>query len=73
MRASSDFFSGNIEAPGYAVFDAQIGHQITENLSASFTVYNILDKNYYSRVGAPGLFNFYGPPRNVMFTLNATF
>jgi outer membrane receptor for ferric coprogen and ferric-rhodotorulic acid len=72
-RASSSFSSGAIDAPGYVVFDAQIGHQLTEYVSAALTLSNVLDTTYYSRVGAPGLFNFYGPPRNLLFTLNATF
>ena len=73
VRAVSDFFSGNINAPGYAVFDAQIGYEVTENVSTALSIGNLFDNEYYDRVGAPGLFNFYGPPRSVLFTVSAAF
>ncbi|NIJ42989.1 outer membrane receptor for ferric coprogen and ferric-rhodotorulic acid [Parvibaculum indicum] len=72
-RAVSDFYNGVIEGPGYATLDAQLGYKVTENVKATFSVNNLLDRKYYERVGGPGLFNFYGAPRNVMFTLEADF
>lgn len=73
MRAVSGFFSNAIDAPGYIVFDAQIGYEITENVDATLTVSNLFDETYYDRVGGNGLFNFYGPPRSVLFSLSANF
>lgn len=71
--AASDTTSGQIEGPGYVVLDAQIGYEINENVSAKLSLNNILDKEYYNRVGGAGTFNFYAPPRNVMLSVAARF
>ena len=55
-----------IAAPEYAVVDASISKDVTENLNLSFNVNNVFDEKYYSRVGSTATFNFYGPTRNVM-------
>jgi len=63
----SSFYSGvdanRLEEDGYVVVDAQIGYKFNEHLAATFTVTNLFDEVYYTRVGSPGLFNFYGEPR----------
>lgn len=73
----SSFFaeSGGVrlEQGGVAVFDAQIGYEIIDGVAASVTVNNIFDKNYYTRLGAPSTFNFYGEPRSVWFEVSARF
>ncbi|WP_157619289.1 TonB-dependent siderophore receptor [Skermanella stibiiresistens] len=48
----------------YALFDAQIGYDLTKNVSATLSVNNILDKEYYSRTAGSTLFNYYGEPRS---------
>ena len=59
---------------GYALFDAQAGYAITENVDVTLTVNNILDKTYYARSGSNGsVFNYYGDPRNAMLKLTARF
>lgn len=59
---------------GYALFDAQAGYAITENVDVTLTVNNILDKTYYARAGSNGsVFNYYGDPRNAMLKLTARF
>ncbi|SEF94313.1 TonB-dependent siderophore receptor [Marinobacterium lutimaris] len=62
-----------LEAPGYAVFDAKVGYQITPNLKATLDVNNLFDREYYSRVGSPTTFNFYGPSRSVVAGLRYDF
>lgn len=55
-----------IEAPGYAVVDAKLSYPLTPKLTATLDVNNVLDREYYSRVGSTGTFNFYGPSRTVL-------
>lgn len=77
VTAQSEFFaeSGGVrlEQGAIAVFDAQIGYELTDNVEASLTVNNLFDKKYYARVGAPSTFNFYGEPRSVWFEVSAKF
>ncbi len=75
VRAYSGYFaqSGAVrfEQAGYTVTDAQVGYQITKNFGAAVSVNNIFDTKYYSRVGGPTVFNFYGEPRSVWLKLTA--
>lgn len=69
VTAMSDFHIGRagsprLSAPGYAVVDAKLSYPVTEQLTATFDVNNLLDRKYYSRVGSVGTFNFYGPSRS---------
>lgn len=69
VTAMSDFHieragSPRLSAPGYAVVDAKLSYPVTEQLTATFDVNNLLDRKYYSRVGSVGTFNFYGPSRS---------
>lgn len=50
--------------PAFAVFDAQVGYKFNKNLEATFTVNNIFDEIYFTRVGSVSTFNFYGEPRS---------
>lgn len=62
-----------IEAPGYAVFDAMASYDVTDTVTATLTVNNLFDKEYYERVGGTTVFNFYGEPRSVNLKLQAKF
>ena len=44
---------------------------ITDKLTGTFDVNNLLDRKYVSRVGSVGTFNFYGPSRS--FTVGARY
>jgi outer-membrane receptor for ferric coprogen and ferric-rhodotorulic acid len=55
--------------PSYAVFNAQAGCQISENLKATLTFSNISDKKYYASVGSLYVNNIYGTPRSFTLTL----
>ncbi|MGV6875280.1 TonB-dependent siderophore receptor [Pseudochelatococcus sp. B33] len=75
-RLASDMRSDSapiIKQGGYAVFDAQIGYQFSENVKATLTVNNIFDNRYYERVGWTNWFNQFGTPRSVTFSLRSTF
>ncbi len=73
----SSFFaeSGGVrlEQEGVAIFDAQIGYEILDGVEASLSVNNITDETYYTRLGAPSTFNFYGEPRSFWFEVSAKF
>lgn len=74
VTAMSDFeAAAGIEAPGYAVIDAMIGYDFNDSLSAQLNLNNILDREYYSRVGAAGTFNMMGAPANAVATLRYDF
>lgn len=65
--------TGSVKAPGYTVVDASISKQLNDNLKVSLNINNLLDENYYERVGGTGNFNFYGPARNFMANATYTF
>ena len=48
-------------------------YDVNENVTASLTVNNLFDKEYYERVGGTSVFNFYGEPRSVNLKLQAKF
>ncbi|RED02097.1 TonB-dependent siderophore receptor [Ectopseudomonas oleovorans] len=70
VTAMSDFSQTNngvtVSAPGYATVDAKFSYPVTKQLTATLDVNNLLDKEYWSRVGSVSTFNFQGPSRSVM-------
>lgn len=72
VTAMSDFSQTNqtsgvtVSAPGYATVDAKFSYPVTKQLTATLDVNNLLDKEYWSRVGSVATFNFQGPSRSVM-------
>lgn len=77
MTYRSQFFAQSgalrINAPGYAVFNAQVGYQINDHLSLNLSVDNLLDKTYYEKVSGISRQNFYGEPRRVTVALKARY
>ncbi len=62
-----------VRQPAYAVIDLRAGYQLSERLSVSVNVSNLLDKLYYARISSTGRGNFYGTPRTVFGTIRYTF
>lgn len=62
-----------IEQAGYAVWSGRVGYRINRNLLAAVNFNNIFDKHYYRTLGDARGSNWYGEPRNVTATLQATF
>lgn len=56
----------------YWLVDLMAKYQITDDLSATLNVNNLLDKKYYSNVGFYTTY-YYGEPRNVMLTTRYDF
>ena len=62
--------------PGYALVDLFTEYSLNEHWSATLNVNNVFDKTYYETVGTgTGTFsgNWYGAPRNVLFTVRASY
>lgn len=74
VTAMSDFESSSgVEAPGYAVVDAMIGYDFTSQLSGQLNINNLLDRDYYNRVGGVNTFNMPGAPANVVASIRYDF
>ena len=58
---------------GYALYDAGVGYQITQNLSADLLGTNLANKKYYQRINTFQDGNIFGDPRAVSMTLRAKF
>lgn len=56
---------------GFAVWTAQLGYKFSKSVSANFTVENLFDKVYYTRLQGNNTYNYFGTPRNFMLTLRA--
>lgn len=73
----SEFFAQSgalrINAPGYALLNAQVGYQINDHLSVNLSVDNLLDKTYYEKVSGVSRQNYYGEPRRVAVALKARY
>ena len=61
--------SSVVRQPAYAVVDLRAGYKVSEQLSLSVNVANVLDKTYYARISSTGRGNYYGTPRTVFATL----
>lgn len=62
-----------IRQGGYATVDMQVGYRFNKNLSATLSVNNLFDRNYYESLGTPAVGNYYGAPRHFMLTMRATY
>ncbi|MEG3179330.1 TonB-dependent siderophore receptor [Sphingomonas sp. LT1P40] len=65
--------SSIVRQGSYAVVDLRAGYKVTEQVSLSVNVNNLLDRTYYSRISATGRGNFYGSPRTAFATLRVAF
>ncbi|MEN5304641.1 TonB-dependent siderophore receptor [Pseudomonas sp. TWI628] len=64
---------GDIEQPGYAIWNARLAYQFNKNYSVALNGNNLFDKKYYSSIGWLNTNNQYGEPRNYTVTLRADF
>jgi outer membrane receptor for ferric coprogen and ferric-rhodotorulic acid len=61
------------EIPGYTVWNARLGYQLSPEIDLALNANNLFDKNYYT-AGYNQLNgnNYFGDPRNVMFSVKYT-
>ncbi len=65
--------SSVVRQPAYSVVDLRAGYKVSEQLSLSLNVANLLDKSYYARISSTGRGNYYGTPRTFFATLRFTY
>ncbi|WP_338001317.1 TonB-dependent siderophore receptor [Pseudomonas brassicae] len=70
---SIDMDGTKLRQSGYALYDAGIGYQITQHLSADLLATNLTDKKYFQRINTFQDGNIFGDPRAVSMTLRARF
>ncbi|WP_438281537.1 TonB-dependent siderophore receptor [Pseudomonas alabamensis] len=58
---------------GYAIWSAMAKYQLDDHWSLTYNLNNAFDKTYYQTVGSSLFGNYYGEPRNHMFTLRGEF
>lgn len=75
LNAQSSTFGNSrlVTQPGYIIASVQAGYQWNRHLSLSMTLNNIGNKRYFQRLGNARFYNYYGEPRNFMFTLRSDF
>ena len=75
LNAQTSTFGTNrtVTQGGYIIGSIQAGYQWNKYLSLSATLNNIANKRYYQRLGNLYYYNYYGEPRNFMFTLRSNF
>ncbi len=63
----------NFTQGGYAVVATRVAYQINKNVLAQVNINNLFDRTYYVTPGRSDGGNWYGDPRNFLFTVNAKF
>lgn len=59
--------------PGFTIWNARVAYQWSPQVSLALNVNNVFDKRYYiPSYNAVNANNYYGDPRNVMFTVKYT-
>ncbi|TWI61162.1 outer membrane receptor for ferric coprogen and ferric-rhodotorulic acid [Pseudoduganella lurida] len=62
-----------LEQGVYSVWTATAAYQFNRNLALNVVVNNLFDKTYYRTLGSTSGSNWYGEPRNITATLQATY
>lgn len=55
--------------PAYTVVNAMASYDISKHVTAKFSIENIFDTKYMTRLGGTNTYNTWGAPRNYMFSL----
>lgn len=72
-EVSNGVGSVNVRQSGYAVADIRMGYRLSSNVSLGLNLNNVFDKIYYARINTARSGNYYGEPRNLMFTVRASY
>ncbi|MEK1835289.1 MAG: TonB-dependent siderophore receptor [Pseudomonas sp.] len=66
-------YDHSVNVPGYTVWNARVGYQLTSEIELAMNANNLFDKTYftaaYNQINGN---NNYGDPRNVMFSVKYT-
>ncbi|BAV63380.1 Fe(III)-pyochelin receptor [Sphingobium cloacae] len=69
----SDWGTAILRQGGYALVSLRAGYKLSDSLSLSANVDNLLDKRYWAKFGNVGGSNQYGQPRSFTVTLRGNF
>ena len=73
LTVLSGFSSRGVEAPGYGIVDLMAAKDLGNDVMLRVGVDNVLDRDYYTRVGSSTVFNFRGEPRTFNLAVTKTF
>ncbi|WP_434625004.1 TonB-dependent siderophore receptor [Pseudomonas sp. Z1-29] len=72
-QSHTQVFDLNYDVPGYTVWNARVGYQLTPEIGLAVNANNLFDKTYitpaYNQINGN---NNFGDPRNLMFTVKYT-
>ena len=70
-HTTSQFYE--FDVPGVAIWSSRIGYKVSDEISLAANLNNVFDKKYYiPSYNGINSGNYYGDPRNVMFTVKYT-
>jgi len=73
LQAQSNMYSNVVRQGSYAIANAKIGYDVSENWEISLVVNNLFDRTYLRIPGYEIYYNIYGEPRNFRLTLRGHF
>lgn len=72
-QSSAVAYDRKFETPGFTIWNARIGYKVSDEIGLAVNFNNLFDKVYYiPSYTAVASNNYYGDPRNVMFTVKYT-
>lgn len=72
-QSSTEAYDRTFSMPGNALWDSRVAYKINQELTVAANLNNMFDKKYYiPAYNANWGSNYYGDPRNVMFTMTYT-
>ncbi|KMT53363.1 TonB-dependent siderophore receptor [Pseudomonas fildesensis] len=72
-QSSTEAYDRNFSVPGNALWDSRVAYKINQEFTVAANLNNMFDKKYYiPAYNATWGSNYYGDPRNVMFTMTYT-
>lgn len=73
LNAFTETVGDNVSQDGYFVVGAQAGYQLTESTRLQFSLNNVFDEVYYTRIRYTRNGNYYGEPRSLKVSIRAKF
>ncbi|MFA9167251.1 TonB-dependent siderophore receptor, partial [Klebsiella quasipneumoniae] len=72
-QSSTVAYDRTFSVPGNALWDSRVAYKINQEFTVAANLNNMFDKKYYiPAYNANWGSNYYGDPRNVMFTITYT-
>ncbi|MCE1061641.1 TonB-dependent siderophore receptor [Pseudomonas plecoglossicida] len=72
-QSSTVAYDRKFDSPGFTIWNARLGYKVSDEVSLAVNFNNIFDKVYYiPSYAAVSANNYYGDPRNFMFSVKYT-